>query len=158
MLMRAGCGLFLALLLLALPGCGAGSTEGPSVPADAKATSPVTGSVTIDGKVPKGLKVYLVPAAAAQPMQIDDEFSSGHTSGIEGEGKFAISTYLRGDGAPPGDYVVVMRWDPRGTDRPSDSVLDSFNWKYGNPAESKLKVTVEAGKPTALEKWELTSK
>ena len=158
MLVRVGLILSVCVSLTIAAGCGGGSTEGPSKPADAKQTSAVTGSVTIDGQAPNGLSIYLVPASSTTVGLIDEDFSSGHVANPDTTGNFTFTTYVYGDGAPAGDYVAVMRWAPRGQQKPSDSGVERFNNKDGDFAASKFKVKVEADKPTVLEKWELKSK
>ena len=79
----------------------------------------------------------------------------------DGEGNFALKTYVRGDGAPPGKYrVSIIGIGGRlsggsGKDRPGGEQVDSSATtvaippaavqKYGNVETSRIEVTIEEG-------------
>jgi len=85
-------GLFLALL----SGCGGGETPAKSLPS----TVAVSGVVRMDGKPLSSTSVTFVP--------------SGTTKGVEcvgvtdDAGKYTLRQLRGGDGAPPGEYRVVV--------------------------------------------------
>lgn len=63
---------------------------------------PVSGKLTVAGKPVQGLVVTLTPKT---PLP-DSRFVP---AGIVGpDGSFTIKTYTAGDGAPPGEYAVVV--------------------------------------------------
>jgi hypothetical protein len=79
-----------------------------------------------------------------QESTIFDTFPSAHT---DAEGRYALTSYEQGDGAPPGAYtisVVCFRARPvrRGQDSHADNVVPS---RYANPASSGLNATVAQG-------------
>src|SRR4051812_22073444 len=78
---------FTAALLLA--GCG-GSTGPAPVPAN--------GAGFYQGKPLEQGAIYLFP--------VDETQTSGMPNGAIKDGKFTLSTYVAGDGAPPGQYKV----------------------------------------------------
>src|SRR5258707_15875435 len=82
-------GIFLALALSALAGCGA---TGPV------RCHPVSGQVTYDGKPAAGVRVYLMPTSA--PMVPVIPANPHAVTGADG--RFKVSTYADGDGAPEG--------------------------------------------------------
>ena len=159
MLIRAGLiPVPIAVLLMVISGC-SGSSDGPQ-PEDPKAVVPLVGVVYCDGEPVEMLGVLCIPADQVKDEEIDVD-SSCESSGItDANGKFAVSTYFSGDGAPPGDYVLVFR-RPSGkffSDKLDSKALQAFSRKYGNSSKSEFKVTLEAGKPVDMGKLELTSK
>jgi hypothetical protein len=68
---------------------------------------------------------------------------------VRADGSFTLSTYPHGEGAPPGEYVVLVTWYPpnaREQENPRNKLPDH----YADPASSPLKATVKNG-PTELE-------
>jgi 5-hydroxyisourate hydrolase-like protein (transthyretin family) len=127
-------------------------------------TFPVSGVVQIDGKPTAAVHVFLFPADSA-PMGFDPRLGSPHSATTDADGKFKITTYNTGDGAPAGSYVLGFYWEgtPKvvpfsNPDEPKlDPVAVRFNRKYGNPQKSEFKATVER-KSVDLGKLELTTK
>jgi hypothetical protein len=64
----------------------------------------------------------------------------------EDDGSFTLSTYSDKDGAPAGDYIVLVTWPgkvlPDGREEPEDKLFG----RYNNAARPALKATVVAGK------------
>jgi hypothetical protein len=102
----------------------------------------------------RGTVLYLdQPAAGAvvvfQPLNSGPE--SVVPSATAGpDGNFSLRTPPHGDGAPAGEYVVVVTWYP-----PDAREQDKPPARYGNPADSPLRATVRAG-PNQLEPFRLT--
>jgi hypothetical protein len=97
------------------------------------------------------------PAAGAvvvfQPLNSGPE--SVAPSGTAGpDGTFFLRTLPQGDGAPAGEYVVVITWYPPDA-REQDKPRNKLPVRYSNPADSPLRVTVSAG-PNQLEPFRLT--
>ncbi|NQT12783.1 MAG: hypothetical protein HQ582_08540, partial [Planctomycetes bacterium] len=69
---------------------------------------PVEGEVFVDGQPAEGAMVVLQPVTprvlpeGTQPV--------GSTGQVDASGKFTISTYSSGDGAPAGKYGVSVTW------------------------------------------------
>lgn len=128
-------------------------------------TFPVSGIVQIDGKPTEGVRVMMFPADKI-PDWVDPNLGALHQATTDAQGKFEITTYKTADGAPAGNYVVCFYWEgnPKvvpfaNPDEPAiDPVAATFNRKYGNPAKSEIKPTVEEGKPTDLGTLQLTTR
>jgi hypothetical protein len=119
---------FALAALLSLAGC------------SKSATTPVGGTVTIDGKPAENAEVMFNPKQGRMAVGTTD--ASGH---------FTLSTTAPGDGAMPGEYIVTLvEYYP--PDKPpampkGGGLLPSrFPPKYADPATSPLTATVEAGK------------
>ncbi|MGD9855501.1 MAG: hypothetical protein AB7U20_11195 [Planctomycetaceae bacterium] len=128
-------------------------------------TFPVSGTVHIDGKPTGAVRVMMYPAEKP-PEFIDPNVGAPHQSVTDPAGKFQITTYFQGDGAPVGSYVVFFYWEgnPKVTpfaipdEMPVDPVAARFNKKYANAVRPQQQATVEEGKPTDLGVLELTTK
>lgn len=111
--------LLLAFVACGLLGCGDGRPT----------RVPIAGKVSVDGQPLKFGVIVFQPATGRA--------SSGR---LDGEGRYVLSTYDRGDGAIAGEYVVTIS----GNEQLSET---SRRWhapkKYSNPAESGLTATVE---------------
>src|SRR5277367_6459881 len=88
--------LLFAVMVAALAGC-SGS--------DRKKLYPVNGAVFVQGQPAVGARVFFSPAEnpadprALRPFAIVDK-----------DGAFRLTTYTAYDGAPAGDYVVIITW------------------------------------------------
>lgn len=127
---RLGSYLTLTLALTLLAGCGDGR---PPV-------YPVTGSVTYKGKPAGGAVVMLVPAGGG---------AYSPTGTVGPDGGFRLTTFAPDDGAPAGDYTVLVTWRPAKKSSLDPDGPDKLGNRYANAATSKLSATVEA-KPTDL--------
>ena len=124
--------LALAALPLGLTGCGGG-------PARMK-LYPVTGQVYLNDKPLADHRVVFLPVDKTKyerehPFAITDK-----------EGKFRLSTYEQGDGAPAGEFVVVFfpndELDDGSDQRKRTSPLPS---KYMAADKSDFRVKIEGG-------------
>ena len=124
--------MLLMLAALFAVGC---SRSGP-VPANPKKVVPVTGTVHVDGAPADKVEVKLHPDSGRDEKNptVSMDFSGP-------DGKFEITTYYQGDGAPPGDYTVTFRQILNTAVKP---VQDELRGKYNNPANSTVKVSVSA--------------
>jgi hypothetical protein len=128
------CPVFAAAAVL-LGSCG---SDGPKL-------HPVSGKVLFEGNPVEGASVVFVPASGG------DLKPSGRTGK---DGSFTLSTYPHGDGAPAGDYTVVVTWYPdnaRELDNPKNKLPD----KYAHPDKPLLRATVR-DEATDLEPFRLT--
>ncbi|MCA9129662.1 MAG: carboxypeptidase regulatory-like domain-containing protein [Planctomycetales bacterium] len=82
------------LLVLSL-GCGSGSDNPP--------TYPVTGTVTLKGNPVAGATIIFVPIS---------DGAKGATGTSDDQGNYQVTTFVSGDGAVPGDYMLkVFKFD-----------------------------------------------
>ncbi len=122
--------LCLTLLPLAL-GTAAGCSDRSRQP-----VFPVEGQVLFQGK----------PAAGAQvvfhPIGKDGAGAPRPSGQVDSTGKFLLTSYAAGDGAPPGDYeVTVEKWVSK-NDNPAVNQLPR---RYQQGKSSGLRATVKAG-------------
>src|ERR1051326_6275998 len=87
----------LALVLL-LPACQESRYE-------RVALSPVRGKVLYNGQPAVGAEVRLHPVTASEKSKFYP------VAKVEADGSFALTTFENKDGAPPGEYLVTVRWD-----------------------------------------------
>jgi hypothetical protein len=118
-----------------------------------KETFPVTGELYVDGQPAPLVQISMHDKAGADTNQ--PTFSSTLS---DQDGKFALSTYEEGDGAPPGDYVLTFTWQEFNVLSRGYSGPDKLNGKYSDPKKTPFEVKVEKGKPTDLGRIELKTK
>lgn len=102
----------------------------------AQSTVPVQGQVLVDGNPVKDIWVTLHPVGKTgesllPKAQTDDE------------GNFKITSYINGDGAPPGEYKITVEWltfRQFGSQWVGPNKLDGPN---GNEKTTEYSVTVE---------------
>jgi hypothetical protein len=123
------------LLALLTASCGDG---GPKL-------YPVSGKVEFNGQPTEGAIVVLHSADPKAPMP------SGN---VGPDGSFTLHTHPHGEGAPAGDYSVVVTWYPPNS-REVENPKNKLPARYADPAQSGLKATVKA-EPTELEPFKLT--
>jgi hypothetical protein len=66
------------------------------------------------------------------------------TATVQADGTFALTTFTKGDGAPPGDYVVTVQWFRVAKDGSVGG--NSLPKRYASPSTSPLSVTIREGK------------
>jgi hypothetical protein len=129
-----------------LQGCGEKKPDGPRVP-----TFPVVGQLLVDGKPPDFLAVNLEP-------QFDKPgVIPASAAFTDKDGKFAVSTFETGDGAPPGKYKLTFQWGQINLLNGQYGGPDKLKGRYKKVADSKHEVTVTDQK-IDLGKIELTTK
>jgi hypothetical protein len=144
-------GLFAFLLgAVALAGCGN----------DRLALYDVTGKVLVDGQPAEGAIVIFCPVDASE--QLANLRPAGKASAV---GDFELTTYDPADGAPAGQYKVLVKWPSatpvaqRRDDRPgaANAGPDRLKGKYYNIDSTPLAATIEE-QSNELAPFELTSK
>lgn len=123
---------------LLIAGCGDGRL----------ATYPVTGTVLVDGQpAPKAILVFC-PVEDQNTEALMRLRPAGETGP---DGRYQLTTYKANDGAPAGQYQVMVRWEAaswEGTEaaRPARGKRppDRLRGRYMNPQTSGLAATVEA--------------
>ena len=138
----------LAVGCVALTSCGSAKPRRPVVP--------VSGQLFVQGKSASGAMVILRPTAdSAAPDEVRAVLP--HAT-VRHDGSFQIGTYDVSDGAPVGDYVVLVQWDENAAQGDAEvtesKFVDRLGGRYSDPARSTLRVTVSAPK-TMLPKFEL---
>lgn len=125
--MRTFATLVLMAGLVAAVGCGDGRPT----------CYPVHGQVTApDGKPAAGALVVFHPISPPAGPTL------AHTATADEAGRFAVTTFDSGDGAPAGEYVLTVIWNtPKKT--LMDQEKDRLNGRYANKDASKLKFTIE---------------
>lgn len=100
-------------------------------------TYPAHGRIAINGEPPAGAIVEL-RSVHAQP----DVRDSRPWGVVDAEGRFVLSTYEAGDGAPRGEYKVIIRWPP---DVTQPSLADRLGGAYATSDKSQWSVSIEEG-------------
>ena len=121
------------------------AAAGCSSKTDREAVYPVRGVVTYQGKPAADAIVSLY-------VKGGDGTPRTRPSGRAGaDGSFAVGTYFGDDGAPPGEYAVVVTWHPLkpdGTGQLAYAGPDRLGGKFADPAKTPLKATVGEGENT----------
>jgi hypothetical protein len=133
------------LVVLSLSACGKGNN-----------LQTTTGKVTYKGQPAVGAIVYF-NLKGADPM------TARTASAVVGaDGTYTLETGNLGEGAAPGEYVVLVRWpvetskDPnRPAGKDASTAPDRLKRKYFNPAKPLLAATVTEG-ANVIPTFELT--
>jgi hypothetical protein len=128
----------LAFVLLAALAAGACTSQGTD---RGKPVQPVRGKVFVQKVPAAGVFVLFVPVnEPANPTEPRPRAE------VKDDGSFTLSTYGDGDGAPAGEYIVVVTWPgkvlPDGREEPPDKLFG----RYADAQRSKLRATVKDGK------------
>jgi hypothetical protein len=116
---------------LALAGCG-GSSDDAAV-ADRPETSPVTGTVTYQGKPVEGATVSFLSTVVPIPGQPTDASSAYGLT--DAQGTYRLTTFETDDGAVPGEYKVTITKIQ--TPPPGAQVsMDDPNYNPDSPAQT----------------------
>jgi hypothetical protein len=113
---------------------------------------PVHGQVRFKGAPAPGAFLVFHPLedAGDEPLR--------PTGLVAPDGSFALTTYDKDDGAPPGDYAVTVEWRKlvtKGED--AEAGPNILPDRYGRPETTPLKVTI-AEEPNDLPPLEVTTK
>jgi len=124
-------------VLVALVGCGKSSAP------DRTAVFPVHGAIFVAGKPATGAVVSFHPLGNSNPRALR---ANGR---VRDDGSFLLTTYVTGDGAPQGDYVVTVYWadpakKPRNEDEESDLPPDLLKGRFAKREASLLRAKVGA--------------
>ena len=125
-------------------GCGSEQRGGPRMD-----TYPITGTVMVDGEPAATLQVQCHPSG-------DVGVATSIACLTDKDGKFSISSYERGDGAPEGEYKVTFYWGQYGLNGYGGE--DKLKKEYSDPENSEYSVTVKKGDQNDLGVIELTTK
>ena len=132
--------------LLSFSGCGDGKIS----------RYPVKGQVLVDGKPVEGALVIFCPTEG--PPELMKERPYGRT---DAQGAYDLRTFEPGDGAPAGNYKIMVRWVVAGPagDRSDRAATggDRLRGRYTNPEQSGLTYVVKE-EPNQVPPFELTTK
>ena len=119
-----------------------------------KQVIPVSGVVMIDGEPAAGVSIKAHNVAGF------DTENTTVTSGItDTKGKFSLSTYEQGDGAPEGKYQLTFTWKPMNVLSMRYDGPDRLRGRYEDPAASQVVVETSAAEgPVDLGTIELSTK
>ena len=120
--------LLILSLILIVPACG------PSK----KTVFPVKGKV-VDG----GGKPLTGATVLFHPVVADPKDANLPTAHVDESGSYSLTTYVQGDGAPPGEYAVTILWVPQKKNPLDTQAPDKLKGRYANPSKSKIRFTVE---------------
>ncbi len=137
-----------ALVCLSLSSC----TSKVEIP-NRKQTFPVTGTLLVDGSPAEDVQV-----TCNDVNGLDKENPTTSATNTGSDGTFKISTYMAGDGVPPGEYVLTFFWGQMNFFTKEYVGPDKLNDRYRDPKKAKVRFEVERGKPTDLGTIELTTK
>jgi len=132
-------GIWLGCCCLGLASCG---PTGPKL-------HPVKGQVFYLDKPAEGAQVIFQPAG---DVPAGGALTPSGT--VAADGSFTLSTYPHGEGAPAGEYQVLVTWYPPNA-RELDNPVNKLPAKYGEPGSALLKATVKEG-DNVLEPFRLT--
>jgi hypothetical protein len=129
------------IVLVGTVGC---SHDGPKL-------YPVKGQVFVNNQPAEGANVVFHSSDGANGP--DAVIPAGI---VQADGSFTIRTYPHGEGAPPGNYKVVITWYPPNA-RELENPRNRLPAKYGNPELTPLTAVVSDG-PTELEPFRISAK
>jgi hypothetical protein len=134
--------LLIVVLAIAIIASGCAGASGPAK----KVCYPVKGQLLVQGKPAEGALVILHPKDDPKSAEWSAGFPHGTTAA---DGKFELATYADNDGAPAGDYVVLVSWTTPNPQNEEATGPDKLGGRYADPATSKLTAKVEP-RPTEL--------
>jgi hypothetical protein len=109
-------------------------------------TYSVTGEILVNGKPVRDAAIAFHPTKKSEGRV---STSRGIT---DSEGKFTLTTFVAGDGAPEGEYIVTVYWPERPLN-PSGEVdqlpADRLGGRFANTARSNLRAQI-GQRPTTL--------
>jgi hypothetical protein len=112
-----------------------------------KVCYPVKGQLFVKSQPAAGATVIFHPEGSTP-----EEWAGGFPRAqVTADGSFELATYGDKDGAPAGDYKVLVTWTQSGGNEESEDtqMLDRLGGRYSNHSASKLRATVKNG-PTEL--------
>jgi hypothetical protein len=138
-------GKLIRLVLLSWLAIGIASCSKPSGPPQ-KVCYPVKGKLLVGEQPAVGAMVIFHPEGSTP-----EEWTGGYPRARVGEdGMYELETYGEKDGAPAGEYRVLVTWTQTGNEETEDTqMVDKLKGRYSDASRSTLKAKVEAG-PTEV--------
>jgi hypothetical protein len=104
-----------------------------------KPVFPVKGQVFVRQKPAAGALVVFRPVTAETEKE---GWSSGYPRArVQEDGSFQLATYGKDDGAPEGEYLVLIEW--RDPSQGEGSEIDLLQGIYSDPKNPRLRCKVE---------------
>ncbi len=104
----------------------------------------VNGSVNVDGRAAAGVMVIFCPVGGSPEVQKLRPFGI-----TEIDGKFQLTSDQKGDGAPAGQYKVLMQWPAQSAGPSRDGGVqmgpDRLQGRYMNLEKCQFTVEVKTG-------------
>lgn len=104
----------------------------------------VNGSVNVDGKPAAGVMVIFCPVSGSEELKKMRPFGI-----TEADGKFQLTSVQKADGAPAGQYKVLMQWPAQSREPSRDGGVqmgpDRLQGRYMNLEKSQFTVEVKSG-------------
>ncbi len=121
------------------------SCSKPSGPAQ-KVCYPTKGQVMVGTQPAAGAMVIFHPEGSTP-----EEWTGGYPRArVGGDGTFELETYGDKDGAPAGDYRVLVTWTQTGSEETEDTqMIDRLKGRYSDYNAATLRAKVESG-PTEV--------
>jgi len=120
-------------ILIGIAGCGGEPANG---------VYPVRGQVLYRGRPVANAQITFHPVSATGKDGVRP------VGRVDEQGQFTLTTFKRGDGAPPGEYRVTVIWYLATPTRPGSDDTQPVNYlpaKYADAETSQLTATVIAG-------------
>jgi hypothetical protein len=116
---------------------------------------PVSGQLFVQSQPAGGAMVVLHPLGELA----SEDWTLGYPRAtVAADGSFRMTTYRADDGAPEGQYRVLVNWfrplEDSETGDPEDETEDLLQERYSDPNRSPLEATV-AGPSTELARFDL---
>ncbi|UUO07062.1 hypothetical protein M4951_01820 [Blastopirellula sp. J2-11] len=108
---------------------------------------PTSGSVSVKGKSAYGAVVIFHPQGDVGMTKGNKPYAK-----VAEDGSFEVTTYVSGDGAPAGEYVITIIW-PKNPNARGPSP-DRLRGRYAIVEKSELKASIQAG-DNLLPQWDL---
>jgi hypothetical protein len=124
-MLRHAIGFAVLSAMMILAGCSQNSWQATTYPAK--------GKLFVNGEPATNVVVSLLPKESAVDSRMSMPWGIVDESGV-----YVLTTYSTYDGAPPGEYLVTLRWPST----PS-SADDRFNEAYFTPERSVATVVIE---------------
>ena len=133
--------LLLALALFALlgPACGSSVKRKPTFPA--------FGKVLWQGQPARDAQVFFHPLDDTDTRNWPDGFPRGK---VGADGMFQLGTQGEKDGAPAGNYVVIIIWPEASAKEEDEEPRDRLQGRYRDPRKSTIRRQITEG-PNELE-------
>jgi hypothetical protein len=106
----------------------------------------VQGQLLVKGQPAAGALVILQPQGGGNPQEWAAGFPRAQ---VAADGSFDVETYGEKDGAPAGDYVVLVSWTSVDPQNEEASTPDRLGGRYSDASTSPLRAKVES-RPTEL--------
>jgi hypothetical protein len=109
-------------------------------------TIPAKGVLMVNQQPADGATIILVPEKVSE-LALNERPSAKSNK----DGTFALTTIEPQDGAPIGDYKVLVTWPEASEDPEASSGSDRLNFAYSNPATTPLKLNVSPANAESLQ-------